>query len=63
MLTGALDSAVLSVDGSEKSLVRTFTGVNVVDNLVVALVPRGSGKKVHQVPILSAIEVHVEPSK
>ena len=54
---------VKDAGGNGKSLVRSFSGVNVVDNLAIELVPRERGKKVQQVPILSAIEVDVEPLK
>ena len=52
---------VKDADGKGKALVRSFPGVKVTEHLTVELVPQGKGKKVHQVPILSAIEVHVEP--
>lgn len=54
---------VKDAGGRGKSLVRTFKGVKVTENLDVELVPQAKGKKVHQVPILSAIEVQIEPSK
>ena len=54
---------VKDAGGRGKSLVRTFKGVKVTENLAVELVPQAKGKNVHQVPILSAIEVQIEPSK
>ena len=54
---------VKEAGGRGKALVRTFQGVKVTDNLAVELVPRSKGKALHEVPILSALEVQIEPSK